>query len=467
MRYTVALLALGAGLAGGACAPGVPAPGPVTPAELVALEAQRTRQADDPDALTRIGIRFYQAREYARARDVLAAVLVLRGGTGGQGSAFNAAVHLGLAEEALGDYDAALVAYRRAQTMRVSGRSRTELEQRLVALTRVRLAAEARQAIAAEATLSAARPEPNTVAVLPWTYLGAEESLRPLEVGLAHLVVTDLAKVTRLRLVERERVQALVTEFRLDQAGRADPGTAARSGRLLRAGRVVQGAIREGGDSGTIRLDANVVSTGDTGVEASGTASDRLQRLFDLEKAVVFQLLDRMGITLTPAERRAIGERPTADLQAFLAFSRGLGAEDRGDLAAARQFFDQAAARDPGFSQARQRAMQATRLSLASRVTQDRLSAAAGAGAAAGGAAGAGPGGGLGGAGIRADANLTSQAQLRAALQTVAPSAASRLLRQTLLPHSPLKSRLAEALHQDDASRLALLGTIVVVIPRP
>jgi hypothetical protein len=31
-----------------------------------------------------------------------------------------------------------------------------------------------------------------------------------------------------------------------------------------------------------------------------------------------------MGVAITPAERRALSERPTADLQAFLAFSRGL-----------------------------------------------------------------------------------------------------------------------------------------------
>ena len=61
--------------------------------------------------------------------------------------------------------------------------------------------------------------------------------------------------------------------------------------------------------------------------------------LFDIEKAVVFQLLEQMGITLTPAERVALSERPTRDIQAFLLYSRGLEEADGGDFSAAAPSF--------------------------------------------------------------------------------------------------------------------------------
>jgi hypothetical protein len=98
------------------------------------------------------------------------------------------------------------------------------------------------------------------------------------------------------------------------------------------------------------------VRASDAQISATGSGADRLQALFDIEKAVVFQLLDRMGIALTPGERQAISERPTRDLQAFLLFSRGLEAQDRGDFGAATQAFQAAAQRDPSFQQAAQQA---------------------------------------------------------------------------------------------------------------
>src|SRR5262249_10598433 len=158
-------------------------------------------------------------------------------------------------------------------------------------------------------------------AVLPWVYLGQNPELKPLEHGLAQLVLSDLAKVSRFTLLERERAQALTDELALGAASRLDPASAARSGRLLRAAEVVQGSFRETGSA--IRLDANVVSATTARIHAAGSASEQLDQLFAAEKSIVLDLLGRLGVSLSPAEQRAIAERPTADLQAFLAFSRG------------------------------------------------------------------------------------------------------------------------------------------------
>src|SRR5207249_250167 len=184
-------------------------------------------------------------------------------------------------------------------------------------------------------------------------YTGADTSLRPLERGLAALVVTDLSRVRRLRIVERDQIQALLDEMKLAATSRVDPGTGARSGRLIGAGQVVQGQFTEV-PTANFRVDATVVRATDAQVAATGSGSDRLQALFDIEKQVVFQLLDRLNITLTPGERTAISERPTRDIQAFLLYSRGLEAQDRGDFGAAAQSFQQATQRDPGFSAAQQ-----------------------------------------------------------------------------------------------------------------
>lgn len=440
LQRAVALLLLGA------CAPAVSAP-EIGPVDVSALEAEQARRANDPDGLTRIGLAWYRGGEFRRARDVLAAATAL------DPRAFEATVYLGLAHEKLGSWDEAIDAYRRAQAMRISRSERGHVEQRLVAITRERLAQEARRAVAMEGRLSATPPEPYTIAVLRFAYLGADPELRPLETGVTHLIVNDLAKVSRLRLLERERVQALDAELALSAAGRVEPSTAARSGRLLRAASVVQGAIRESGSG--VRLDAAVINTADTAISAESSASDRLQELIVMEKTIVLDLLARMGLSLTPAERRAIEERPTRSLQAFLAWSRGLEAEERGDAAAALLEYEEAGAADPTFRAARERAEATRRSAGSSPMTAERLAAVV---TASSRHRTRFTGDGLA-AGMKAR-------QLRAGIQTVAPTLAGSL-RLGAIRSPQFRSRLAEALRQDDPVRIGTIDDVIGIIPRP
>lgn len=436
-----ALAALAAGCAGGV------RPVEVSPEQIAVLEAERTLRPDDPLAVTRIGVAYFQAGRLDLARDVLATALIL------DPEAFSAALHLGLAHEGLGDFVAARQAYDRARGMRVTRGQRGEVEHRLTLMGRLELAADARRAVAAERDLGALAPLPNTVAVLPFRYLGSNEELRPLERGLTHLIVSDLAKVSRLTVLERERVQAVLDELALVTNGDVDEATAARSGRILGAAQVVHGVVRELNGGGSVAIDAQIVGTAGGEVSASGSGTDRLQRLLDLQKAIVFDLLDQLGIVPTPAERRAIGERPTADLQAFLAFSRGLEAQDRGEFVTARRHFDAAVGQDAGFGAAQERVAEVHRLSLASRATTDRLVITA-----------RGPGS----YGEGTPRSTTRADALGTAVAGVAPSTGDQLARRSADPRGkPERARVQEGLNRDDPTLIGLVGTIIIVVPRP
>ena len=430
---------VGVGFAVAACGGRMAGP-EVRPDDLPSLEAERARKPNDQQLLVRLGAGYYRAKRSAEAVAVLRAALAIQ-------PTFPAAVFLGLAFEQTGRLDSAQAAYRSAGALARGGAEKAELEARLANLTREQLVLFAKQAVAGEARLRAT-PAPNTVAVLPWRYLGANQELAPLERGIAHLLVTDLALVRSLVLVERERIQAIADELALTAAQRVEAPTAARSGRLVGASRVIQGTIREDARTSQIRLDANVVNTGSGAVAGRGTAADRLAALFTMEKQLVFSLLESLGVNLSPAERQAINERPTADLQAFLAFSRGLEAEDRGDYAAAAAQFRAAAARDPNFRAASTRAANAALLARPA-----GRSGAALAALASRQLPGAGPSSG------RAVA-------LRNAIDVVAPSSGGQIARRTLLGPA-LRSRLAEALRQDDPTQIGGIGEIIIVIPRP
>jgi TolB-like protein len=190
--------------------------------------------------------------------------------------------------------------------------------------------------------------------VLPLRFSGSDSSLRPLERGFAELLTTDLSRSSKLTVVERARIQALLDELALQGAGLTDAGSNVRAGRLLRAGRVVQGSILQVGSS-QLRVDAAVVDVPTTEVRGTAQGEEQLEQLFDLEKRIALGLFDQLGVTLTVAERNAIEQRPTRSLAAFLAYSRGLTAEDDGRFEEASRFYGDALRIDPGFGAAQQR----------------------------------------------------------------------------------------------------------------
>jgi TolB-like protein len=333
----------------------------ITPETIPALEAERAARPDDPRVLARLGVAYLRAAQYDSARAVLEAAVEREPSNG------LAAIYLGMTAETQGEFAVARAAYERYLAVARSRALGNTARGRLALLGRRLLEYEARQAIIAEATLAQTPPEPNTVAVMPFGYTGANEEIRPLSRGFAQLVITDLAKSRQVTVLERERIQAMVDELRLAEQGQVTPETAARSGRLLRAARVVQGSLTDIEDD--LRADAAVVDVQTAGVAATADARDALRRLFDIEKQLVFAIFANLGIELTDAERAEINRRPTQNLQAFLAYSRGLEAQDRGDFAAAAQFYTQAARLDPSFQAAQQGAAASADLEAAAQQT--------------------------------------------------------------------------------------------------
>jgi len=257
---------------------------------------------------------------------------------------------IGACQEQANRYDEAVSTYSDFAAQHPSARGVSTL--RAKAQLALRAAAErtARQALAREAELALQPPQPATLAVLPLVIAG-DSSLQPLSRGLAELITTDLATIPRLRLLERLQIGMLLDELKLGQTERVDPATAARMGRLLRAERLVQGTATIP-RRGPMQLAATVV-TGTGVVRPVGQLTGPFAKLLDLEKQVVLDLAAQLGLELTQAEREQILRQGPKSLAAFLAYSRGLEAMDRGDYRAAARHFRSAAQADPSFQAAR------------------------------------------------------------------------------------------------------------------
>lgn len=300
-----------------------------------------------------LGIWYYKAGRFAEAKVPLekARHLDPRDGV--------SALYAGLASEQLKDYPAAKDAYDSYLAVGRTRSVRNDIRVRLITVIREEARAAAKDAIAREAQIAQVPGSATTVAVLPFTIAGSDPNLLPLQVGLADLVISDLAKPKKLTVVERDKIQAIADEISLSQNGKVDPATAVRAGKLIQAGRIVKGSLVSTGAS-NITMTSTTVNT--ETAQAVGPGMDQngtLDKLFDLEKTLVFDTFSDLGITLTPAERQQVDRRPTHSLKAFLDYSRGLMAEDAGRLDEAARYFDDARATDPGFGAALQRAQSA------------------------------------------------------------------------------------------------------------
>src|SRR4029077_3024324 len=129
-----------------------------------------------------------------------------------------------------------------------------------------------------------------------------------LERGFAELITIDLSRSHLLTVVERARIQALLDELSLQQSGQTDASTNVRAGKIIQAGRIVNGQVAQSARG--LRVDAAILNTQTSSVTGGAASENSIEQLFAIQKAIVMQLFDSLGVTLTTAERNAIEQRP-------------------------------------------------------------------------------------------------------------------------------------------------------------
>jgi tetratricopeptide (TPR) repeat protein len=317
----------------------------VTPTEIPALLAEAQQQPSNAS------VRFRLAAALLAAGRCDTAVVVAHAGEVMAPADAVGPLVVGGCQEKAGRYDLAFATYIDFAAQHPQARGVAAVRAKAQFALRNQAEQTARQALASESTLTRLPPEPSTLAVLPVTIsAGGDSTFQPLSRGLAELMTSDLALVRTLRLLERVQIGALLDELKLGQSQRGDPTTAARVGRLLRAERMVQG-VASITPNGPVRLSASVVR-GDGSVRSGAQANGTFKELLDLEKQLVFGVAGQLGIQLTEAERQSILRQGPRNLAAFLAYSQGLDALDRGDYRAAAAAFSASVRADPNFQAA-------------------------------------------------------------------------------------------------------------------
>jgi TolB-like protein len=192
----------------------------------------------------------------------------------------------------------------------------------------------------------------STLAITYFDNNAGNPAYDPLSRGLAEMLITDLSTLASLQVVERGRLNLVLQELELQKSAFVDPQTAVRVGKGVGAAYVMVGSFSA--VEPQMRIDARIVDVSSGEVVKADAVSGPSAEFFLLEKELANTIVQGLDVKLSARESALLGRVATEDFEAFLAWSRGIEAIDRGLLEEARGALEEALRRDDRFALATQ-----------------------------------------------------------------------------------------------------------------
>jgi hypothetical protein len=210
----------------------------------------------------------------------------------------------------------------------------------------------AKQAVANELALRKQPTSPQLVAVATFKNAGTPQ-FDALGKALAAMLIDNLSALPGVRVLERERVEALEQETKLEGTGLVEKGTAVRAGKLLRAGRVTAGSHSDWTASPThLKLDALLVDVESGKTVAEGKSEALATEFYKLVPTVATTFATQLQIPieqLPPETKQKLVEEHTHDLNTVINFGKLLDALDHHDVKEAAESCKLMENADPNF----------------------------------------------------------------------------------------------------------------------
>jgi serine/threonine protein kinase len=190
-------------------------------------------------------------------------------------------------------------------------------------------------------------PLEKSIAVLPFANLSKDEENEFFAGGVQDEILTNLAKVADLKVISRTSVARYKSDLERNLRDIA---------KTLGVSHVVEGSVQRAGER--IRVNVQLIDAhNDAHLWAEHYDRDAAD-VFAIQSEIAQQIADRLRSKLSPAERAAIAERPTADLIAYELYTE---AKARGQewwnwkeveqgLNEIVQLLEEATRRDPNFA---------------------------------------------------------------------------------------------------------------------
>ncbi|MCG8425302.1 MAG: CsgG/HfaB family protein [Proteobacteria bacterium] len=195
---------------------------------------------------------------------------------------------------------------------------------------------------------SAAATETRVVAVLYFDNNTGDRELDVLKKGFADMMITDLAEVDGITVVERDKLQALIDEIKLQKSPYFDKKTAIRLGKGLGAHYAVTGTINAAKPK--LRIDVRMIEIATGRVMLASKVTGPESEIFDLEQSLVEKFVAGLKKRHVPSFQP---RTRVPDLDTLIEYSRGIDLADRGLYRDAEKAMAQIIRRAPAFALAR------------------------------------------------------------------------------------------------------------------
>jgi len=196
------------------------------------------------------------------------------------------------------------------------------------------------------------------VAVATFRNAGTQQ-YAPLGKALAAMLIDNLSALPGIKVLEREQVEALEQEAKLSGTGLVEKGTAVRTGKLLRAGRVTAGSHADWTASPThLKLEALLVDVDAGATLTTAQSQAQAEEFFRLVPSVATTFataLNQPVSSMTTDVKQKVQEQHTHSLEATLAFGKALDGLDHHDTQAALEACKEVEKADPNFKLAKKK----------------------------------------------------------------------------------------------------------------
>lgn len=197
-------------------------------------------------------------------------------------------------------------------------------------------------------------PGLQTLAIMDFRNRSVDQRERyaPLSKGFPSMMINYLNGVTNLKVIERERIQWVLDELKLQRkADIVDQSTAVETGKVMGATAVLFGTYIIQEDE--MLLSARLVNVETSEIILSEKVKGESEEFFELVKKLSQSAARSINAETEETEIGEIGGTSLMDAQ--LSYLDGLNAQERGNYQKARKHFEQALEYDPNYTQAQNR----------------------------------------------------------------------------------------------------------------
>jgi len=167
------------------------------------------------------------------------------------------------------------------------------------------------------------------VAIIYFDNSGGDPAMNALKKGLADMMITDLSNIRMLNIVERDKLEAILKEQKLNNSKEFDAGTASKVGKLLGAQIILTGSYFD--MFGSIRVDARFIDVETGQILKSDGVEGQTTSFFKLQKQLSWKIIKNLDTKITDDEKKEIEQNEK---------SKALSLGDMNEYSKALDLFD-------------------------------------------------------------------------------------------------------------------------------